>query len=106
MPEPKQPQDHQAKKPKKAEVDEYFTFTLDGTEYTMPNKTLDVITLGFMEDNVERNEISFMMTALREMAGDDPEGLKAIKAIRALRITEQGPLNEQLKAHLGANLGE
>jgi hypothetical protein len=102
MPEPKKPMDHQ---PKKADTsaDEYFTFTVGGTEYKMPNRTLDKITFAFVRHNRRRDETDYVLTALEELSDGD-EAIE--KALDSMSRAESNEMLKAFTAHLGASLGD
>lgn len=103
MSEVKQPQDHKAKP---AEPDEYFTFTIGDTEYTMPHKTLDVITTKFVRANRRRDETDYVFTAVEELAGDGPDGELILDAIDNANRQQTKQFMKDFQTHLGAALGE
>lgn len=103
MPEPRTPQDH---KSKAAPVDEYFTFTSGGEQFTMPNRTLDVINTKFVRLNRRRDEVDYVFTAIEELAGDDKEGQRILDAFDAMNRDEMQACTKAFTEHLGATLGE
>lgn len=103
MPEPRTPQDH---KSKAAPVDEYFTFTSGGEEFTMPNKTLDVINTRFVRLNRRRDETDYALTAIEELAGEGKEYDRIMDAFDSLSRDELTEVLTSFGKHLGASLGE
>ena len=104
---PKQPQDHKAKTSQDLdELDEYFSFDHDGKTYVMPNKTLDILTVGFVRKNRRRDETDFVFTCIEELAGEDKHGEEIIKIIDDMPREEFKEFQKSFTEHLGAALGE
>lgn len=100
MAEPRQPQDHRAKQ----EPDEgYFTFTAGGQQYTMPNRTLDVITPGYNRKHRKLDDEDRLWTILEDLAGDDS---KILDSFDGMTRDEWEKLQRDLARHLGATPGE
>lgn len=94
-------------------MDEFFTFTIDGEEFTMPEKTLDVITFGFIRKNRRRPADDYAFTALEALAGADDsgtvrssEGRRILAALDKLDGAESSRIMQEFEDHLGAALGE
>lgn len=104
MPTPRQPQDHQSKADTSA--DDYFSFSAGGTEYTMPHKTLDVITTGFVRQNRRRDEVDYVLTCVEALAGDGKEGQEILAAFDSLTRAQLSDFMDTFREHLGVSLGE
>jgi hypothetical protein len=102
MAEIKQPSD---RKPKadKVKATDYFSFQLDGETYTMPNKTNDIITFGFIRKNRRRDEIDYVMTCIEALSDGDDDILDKLDA---MSNRDNKRFVEDFLAHLGASLGE
>jgi hypothetical protein len=102
MPEPKKPQDRLPKQTK-SEPDEYFSFTTQGNEYTMPKKTREVVTPGY---NRRRRHLD-AEDRLWGMLEDLADGDKAIlDSFDTMTDAEWETLQRDLAKHLGLELGE
>jgi hypothetical protein len=106
MPEPKQPTDHQPKKQKAPEPDEFFTFTSQGEPVTVPVATTDALGAKFVRENRRRDEVDFVLTAFEAMAGEGKEAKAVTDAFDAMSADEWKQFQKDFRDHLGATLGE
>jgi hypothetical protein len=106
MPDPKQPQDHQPKKQKAAEPDEFFTFTSQGEQVTVPIATTEALGAKFVRENRRRDEVDFVLTAFEAMAGTGKEAKAVTDAFDAMTPAEWKQFQQDFRDHLGATLGE
>jgi hypothetical protein len=105
---PKQPEDHKPKADKNStepDVDEYFSFEFDERTYVMPNKTLDVITPGFVRTH-RHDEADFVFSAIERLTGDSEKGKEILAVIDQLPIADWRAFQKSFQEHIGANLGE
>ena len=106
MVEPRQPQDHR-QKATKPEPEEFFSFTAGGEQFTMPRKTLDVVTPGYNRRMRKLDDEDRLWTILEDLADGDEAILAAFDGMtgpEGRREWEQ--LQRDLAAHLGASPGE
>ena len=117
MTTPKQPQDRKPKQQpaEPEEPDEYFDFEHDGRTYVMPNKTLDVVTPGFIRKH-RQDEADLLFAAL-ELLTEVPDekdedgntvnrGRDVLDVIDNLPIKDWKAFQRRFHEHLGATLGE
>jgi hypothetical protein len=102
MAEPRQPEDHK----KKVAKEEFFTFSSGGSKYTMPKKTLEVLTTKFVRQNRRRDELDFTFTCIEALAGDEDEGERIMDAFDAMDRDELNRCVKDFTRHAGATLGE
>lgn len=119
MATPKQPQDRLPKQDlHHDEQDEYFKFEFDERTYMMPNRTLDVLTPGFVRKH-RHDETDFVFSAIEALTdGGDPdsddeaEQQRAKRGKEVLAVIDQLPLadwkrfQKDFQKHIGASLGE
>lgn len=100
MADVKQPSD---RKPKadKVKASEYFSFELDGEEYTMAHKTNDIITFGFIRKNRRRDELDYVLTCIEALSDDT-----ILDVLDKMSNKDTQKFQEDFLAHLGASLGE
>ena len=106
MPEPKAPQDHQPKKSKAPEPDEYFTFVSQGERITVPIATADALGAKFVRENRRRDEVDFVLTAFEAMTGTGREAKEITDAFDAMTPAEWKQFQTDFRDHIGATLGE
>lgn len=116
----KKPQDHVASVDSLEELEEYFSFEIDGERYVMPTKSKKVMTPGFVRENRRRDETDYFMTLLEALAGANPEvntrvglkedgvrlGKEILKALDEAEWDDHKRIQRELAKHLETFLGE
>ena len=105
MPEPKQPTDHQPKKSKAPEPDEFFTFVSQGERITVPIATADALGAKFVRENRRRDEVDFILTGFEQMCAGR-EGKPVLEAFDNMTPAEWKQFQTDFRDHIGATLGE
>lgn len=100
MPEIKQPADRKAKVAK-VEPDDYFTFTIGDEEVTCENRTMEIMTFGWVRKNRRLDNADYILTAFEAIAGD-----KILDLMDDVQGPESRRIMEQFQEHLGAHQGE
>lgn len=103
------------------ELDDFFSFRVDGELYVMPVRTRAVMTPGWVRRNRRRNEVDYFMTLMENLAGqgddeddDLPEltaeekqtGKAALKALDRAGWEDHRKAQEDLAKHVKVLLGE
>jgi len=71
----------------------------------MPNKTLDVLTPGFIRTH-RHDEADFLFSTIERLTGDSDEGKEILAVIDQLPIKDWKTFQKRFQEHIGASLGE